>query len=445
MSGLMTQSEVRDVLARALAALKKAGADDGHAKLSGGVNRNMRFARNGITTNGNVRGMRITLNASVGKRSASISSNRLDDASIAKMAADVVANAHLLPDNREHMPSLEAQAYERVRAWFPETADFTPAQLAETAGKVASSARAQGVTAAGFATMGAGFHAVATTNGVFAYHRSTRMQLTATTRTSDGTGSGWATSFARRAPELDVSHVTQGSIQRALRSRNPQALEPGAYPVILEPQAVSNIIRTLRWAMDARSADEGRSFFSSKGGTNKIGTRIWDTPLTLRSDPADPRTLSSPFNNEGLPRRRTTWIDNGVLRALPYSRFWAKKNNRDPLAWPRAWLLEGMGQPTSLEEMIASAKKAILITRLWYIRMVDPRQILVTGLTRDGTFLVENGKITKALKNFRFNESPIDVLQRAQMFSTPQVVGSGTAVPALSVSKFRFTSVSEAV
>ena len=445
MNGMMTKADVREVLVLALAAIKKAGADDGRAQFTGGLSRNMRFARNGITTNGNIRGMKLTLTASVGMRSATIASNRLDDESVARMAVDVVANARLLPENREHMPALEAQSYDGVRAWFPETAELTPAQLAETAGKVASTARSRDVTAAGFTTMGAGFRAVATTNGVLAHHQSTRMQLTATSRTHDGTGSGWATSFARRAPDLDANHVANESIQLALRSRNPQPLEPGTYPVILAPQAVADIIGTLRWGMNARSADEGRSFFSSKGGSNKIGTRVWDTPITLRTDPADPRTLSSPFDNEGLPRRRITWVDNGILQQLPYSRFWARKNAREPLAWPRAWLLEGKGQSASLDEMIASAKNAILVTRLWYIRMVEPRQILVTGLTRDGTFLVENGEITKALKNFRFNESPVEVIQNAQMFSAPQVVGSGTAVPALSVSKFRFTSVSEAV
>ena len=308
-----------------------------------------------------------------------------------------------------------------------------------------TAARAQDVTAAGYATSGSWFRTVATANGVFAQHRSSRVRLTATTRTPDGTGSGWATSFARRTRDFDVDHVADGSIRRALQSRNPQALEPGAYPVILEPQAVADILGTLLWAMDARAADEGRSFFSKPGGTNKIGTRIWDTPMSLRTDPGDPRTLSSPFDDEGLPRRRTTWVENGVLRELPYTRYWAKKNAREPLAWPSSWLVEGKGDPTSLEEMIASAQRAILITRLWYIRMVDPRQVLVTGLTRDGTFLVENGKITKALKNFRFNESPVDVFQRTQTFSAPQVVGSGTAVPALRVSKFRFTSLSEAV
>lgn len=445
MSELMTQTEAREVLARALAALKKAGADDGRARLGGGASRNMRFARNGITTNGNVRGMKLTLYASVGKRSASIASNRLDDESMAKMAAEVVANARVLPENREHMPTLDAQTYEQVQAWFRETADLGPQQLATTAGKVVTAARAQDVTAAGYATSGSWFRAVATYNGVFAQHRSSRVRLTATTRTSDGTGSGWATSFARRTPDLDVDHVADGSIRRALGSRNPQALEPGAYPVILEPQAVADIVDTLRWTMDARAADEGRSFFSGPGGTNKIGARIWDTPISLRTDPVDPRTLSSPFDDEGLPRRRTTWVENGVLRELPYTRYWAKKNAREPLAWPSSWLVEGKGDPTSLEEMIASVQRAILITRLWYLRMVDPRQVLVTGLTRDGTFLVEDGKITKALKNFRFNESPVDVFQRTQKFSNPQVVGSGTAVPALSVSKFRFTSLSEAV
>ena len=441
----MSEARAVDVLGRALAALKKAGADDGRARLSGGAGRNMRFARNGITTNGSVRSMTLTLYASVGKRTASIAGNRIDDESLTEMAAEVVANARVLPENTEHMPSLAAQSYEKVNAWFAETADIAPAELAATAGEVTAAARAKDVNAAGYATSGSWLRAVATSNGVYAHHRSSQVKLTVTTRTLDGTGSGWATSFARRLADFDVSHVTSGSIQRALLSRNPQGLEPGAYAVILEPRAVADILGTLRWAMDARSADEGRNYFSQPGGANKIGQRIWDAPVSLRTDPSDPRTLSTPFDNEGLPLRRTTWIENGVVRELPYTRYWAKKNAREPLAWPRSWLVEGEGVPTSLDEMIAGASRAILITRFWYIRMVDPRRVLVTGLTRDGTFLVEDGKVTKALKNFRFNESPVEILQHAQTFGTPQAVGSGTAVPALSVSKFRVASVSEAV
>lgn len=441
----MTEALARDVLERALATLKKAGADDARARLSGGADRNIRFARNGITTNGSVRNMRLTLNASIGKRSASVAGNRFDDESLVQMAAELVANARVLPENQEHMPSLGAQSYQKVDAWFSETADIAPAELAATAGNVAVAARAEDVVASGYATSGSWLRAVATSNGAYAHHRSSRVRLTATTRTLDGTGSGWASSFARRLPDFDPGSVANGSIRRALLSQSPEALEPGAYPVILEPQAVADILGTLRWGMNARSADEGSSYFSKSGGGNKICTRIWDSPISLRTDPGDPRTLTSPFSNDGLPVRRTTWFDNGVLRELPYSRYWAKKNAREPLVWPWSWLAEGEGTPVSLDEMIAGAERAILITRLWYIRMVDPSQLLVTGLTRDGTFLVEDGNITKSLKNFRFNESPIDVLRHVQKFGTPQIVGSGTAVPALSVSKFRVASVSEAV
>ena len=274
---------------------------------------------------------------------------------------------------------------------------------------------------------------------------SSRIKLTATARTSDGTGSGWARSYARQVPQLAVDHVVEGSIQRALHSREPQPLMPGSYPVILEPQAVAGMLKNLLRSLSARAADEGRSFFSKPGGGNKLDSRIWDSPITLRSDPGDLRTLSSPFDNQGLPHRPVTWVEDGILRNLTYSRYWAMTNSRDALARPRSWLVEGRGNPTSLVDMIANAERAILITRLHYIRTVDPRQLLVTGLTRDGMFLVENGKITKPLRNFRFNESPIEVLQHATQFSEPQIIGSGMAMPALSVSKFRFTSVSDAI
>lgn len=445
MSSTLTPDEARDVLARTIAALKKAGADDGLVNLSGGTGRDMRFALNGITTNGSVRQMKLEIHASVGSRTASVESNRLDSESIARVAAEVVANARVLPENREHMPTLGPQTYDEVAAWFRETAEMEPVQLAGMAGSVITEARANKVSVAGFAAAGDWLQAVASFNGVDTHQQFSRVKLTATARTPEGTGSGWANSVARRMSQFSADDVTEGAIRRAVQSRNPEALKPGTYPVILEPQAVANIIRTLRWRMDARSADEGRSFFSQPGGKNKIGTRIWDTPISLRTDPNDPRTSSAPFDDEGLPQRRVTWVENGTLERLPTSRYWANKNGQAPLAWPRSWLLEGSGKPTSLKEMIASAERAILITRLWYIRSIDQRRLLVTGLTRDGTFLVENGMITKALKNFRFNESPIEVLQHATQFSTPQTVATGVAVPALSVSQFRFTSVSDAI
>jgi predicted Zn-dependent protease len=445
MSGLMSETDVRALLDRALAAALSAGAQSARANVSGGERTNMRFARNGITTNGSTRGVSLSLSVSVGKKTAEIETNRADDEEIARVAKRAVENARVLPDDPEHMPPLGAQRYAAVNAWFDEPGALDPAAVAARAGRVTRAAASRDVVTAGIADSERGFRAIASTNGLFAFHRTTSARLTATTRTRDGTGSGWATSYSRRPSAVDADAVADGSIWRAITSRGPVAEEPGEWPVILEPQATANILNALRWSLDARSADEGRSFFAKEGGGNRIGERIWNTPLSVRSDPSHELTLGTPFNGEGLPVEPTTWVDDGVVRNLAYSRYWAQKQGRQPLASARGMVVEGRGHPMTLKEMIASERRAILVTRLWYIRMVDPKQILLTGLTRDGTFLVENGEITKALKNFRFNESPIEVMRRAQLFSAPVAVGQGTAVPALRVGRFRFSSISEAV
>jgi predicted Zn-dependent protease len=445
MSRLLNEGDARGLTDRILKAAKKAGAGEASVSLRGSRATNVRFARNGITTNGEVAGNSVSLSVSVGKKTASVETNKLDDASLNKLAASAVANAKALPDDPEHMPALGPQRYADIDAYFDETAKLDAGDLAESAGKTARAARDKGVVTAGYAEATAGFHAIANTAGLFGYHRATGSELTATTRTQDGTGSGWASSYSRKASRVDAGRVARGSIDRAIRSQKPQALDPGTYPVILEPEAVSNILGYLGWVMNQRSADEGRSFFSKPGGKSKVGERIWNTPITVSSDPGHALTRSSPFAGDGRPVERTTWIDKGVVKALPCSRYWAQKTGAQSRPRSRAMLVQGEGSPFTLEEMVQSAKRAILVTRLWYIRMVDPRQLLLTGLTRDGTFLVEDGKITRPLKNFRFNESPIEVMKRAQTFTAPVEVGPGRAVPALSVSGFRFSSVSEAV
>ncbi len=441
----MTSNEAVDIVERVLKALKKAGADDGRVRLDGGISRDVRFARNGITTNANIRSLKVVLYASVGTRTAQIEGNRLDDEGIAKQAAQAVANARVLPESGEYVPTPGPQDYDKVSAWFQNTAELTPEQLAAMAGKVISASRAKGVTSAGFVSAKDWLLAVGTMNGASAFHRDTSIKLTATARTADGTGSGWAGSYARDLNRFSADSVAEGAISRALRSVEPVELEPGDYPVILEPQAVANVIGTFRWVMNARRADEGRNFFSKEGGGNKIGERLWDNPLSMKTEPGNPLMLSGPFSWEAIPQTPVTWVDNGVLKELPYKEYWAQKNNRQPRPWPWAWMLEGDGPTTSLEEMIKGTERAILVTRLWYIRFVDWKNMIVTGLTRDGTFLVESGRITKPVKNFRFNESPVDVLQNVSHFSEPVTVDGGTAVPALAVKRFRFTSVSEAV
>jgi predicted Zn-dependent protease len=250
---------------------------------------------------------------------------------------------------------------------------------------------------------------------------------------------------------MNPEEVGARAIQKAEASRNPRAVEPGEWTVILEPTAVANLVGLLAFAMNARQADEGRSFFSKQGGGNKIGEKFLDERISITSDPADPRVPFAPFDGEGLPAKRSTWVENGVLRDLFYDRFWAQKSNRAPNSFPGSFAVTGGN--SSIEEMIRSTDRGLLVTRLWYIRPVDPRTILFTGLTRDGTFLIENGRITSAVKNLRWNESPVFLLNNIEAMSPPVRVsgddggedGGGVLVPAIKARDFTFSSLSDAV
>ena len=212
--------------------------------------------------------------------------------------------------------------------------------------------------------------------------------------------------------------------------------------MILEPQAVADLLGWLTGAFNARRADEGRSFFSKPGGGTRIGEKLFPETITVRSDPRAVQLNAWPFDREGLPLEPTSWIDKGVVKGLVYNRYWAKKQNKPATGQPTGWVLDG-GKATT-DELLKGVKRGVLITRLWYIRSLDPQSILVTGLTRDGTFLVENGAITRPVTNFRFNESPVQMLSRCDAM-TPSVVAGGMLVPALRTHEFNLASISEAV
>ncbi|HEX6910206.1 MAG TPA: metallopeptidase TldD-related protein, partial [Longimicrobium sp.] len=316
---------------------------------------------------------------------------------------------------------------------------------------VAGPAARQNLVSTGYLSHATTSTAVANKKGLFAYARGTGASLSTTVRTPDGTGSGWASGAGNDWSRLNLAEVGARAIQKAEASRNPRAVEPGEWTVILEPTAVANLVGLMAFSMDARQADEGRSFFSKQGGGNKIGEKFLDERITLTSDPADPRVPFAPFDFEGLPAQRTTWVENGVLRNLFYSRWWAQKSNRQPNTFPGSYAVSGGN--TSIEEMIRSTDRGLLVTRMWYIRPVDPRTILFTGLTRDGTFLIENGQITSAVKNLRWNESPIFLLNNIEAMSPPVAVsaddggegGGSVLVPAIKARDFTFSSLSDAV
>lgn len=278
--------------------------------------------------------------------------------------------------------------------------------------------------------------------GLFAYHRNTNLSFSVTVRTPDGTGSGWAQKDFNDMTLMDTREVSRVAMQKAELSREPKAIEPGKYTVILEPAAVSELVGNMMGAFFARSADEGRSFMSKKGGGTKLGEKIVDERISLYSDPNHPVVPFSPWSGDGRPQKKIYWIRNGVVENLFYDRYWAEKQGVEGAPPPNGGVIEG--GTASVEDLIKDTKKGILVTRLWYIRFVDPQTLLFTGLSRDGTFYIEDGKIAYPIKNMRFNESPIIMLNNLEALGKAERY-EGNLVPSMKIRDFTFTGSSDAV
>ena len=426
-------------------------ADACRVTINSGMRQNTRFAVNQVSTAGDDYNASVNIRAVVGKRVANVTVNRLDDASLRAAVANAERIAKLAPEDPELLPELAPQQYQESIAWSDATASLEPEARAEAVRAVTSRALQAGLISTGYLEANAGSNAVANNNGLFAYSRSTSSAYTTTVRTPDGTGSGWAGNSDNDFTRIDPRLLAERAIDKARRSMNPVAIEPGRYTVILEPTAVANLVQLISGSLNARGADEGRSFFSKAGGGNKIGEKVVDERVTLVSDPLDPRVPANTFSGDGMPTQKVTWIENGVVKNLAYDRFWAQKSGKAPVN--AGGTLAMTGGTSSMEEMIASTERGILVTRFWYIRGVDPRTILFTGLTRDGTFLIENGKVTRPVKNLRYNESPIFMLNNLMAMGRPERVsasesggpGQAIIVPPLKCRDFNFTSTSDAI
>jgi len=261
-------------------------------------------------------------------------------------------------------------------------------------------------------------------------------------RTADGTGSGFVQRDYNDVSKLNTQTATEIAMQKALASVNAKALEPGKYTVILEPTAAHDLILNMMRNMDGRSADEGRSFLGKKGGQTRLGEKLLDERVTIYSDPTNTEVPGSPFASDGRPQEKVTWFENGVVKNMYYSRFWAEKKGVKAIPSPNGIIFPGGND--SLADLIKGTEKGILVTRFWYIRTVDPQTLLYTGLTRDGTFYIENGQIKHPVKNFRFNESPVIMLNNVEAIGKP-VRTNGSLIPPLKIRDFTFTSLSDAV
>lgn len=448
---ILSRSEAQEIAQRAL---RNSPAAETRVNISSTARADTRFALNQVTTSGENRDTTVTITAIVGDRSASVTTNRLDEASLTAAAKQAHEIAQLVPPNPERMPELGAQTYPAPRERVISLP--TPAERAAASKHVTELARANDLIATGFIECRAGAVAMANSKGLFAYDSSANVTMTATVRSTDGTGSGWACSDGTSFGDIDARHVATTAVEKAKTSRNPVAIEPGRYTTILEPTAVGNLVQLIAGAMQARAADEGRSFFSKPGGGNKIGMKVVDERVTLLTDPEDAPSTTGGFDSSGLPLEKVVWIENGVVKHLNYDRFWAQKQGVQPTRVGGGFgarSLRMLGGTTSIADMVKDTERGILVTRFWYIRGVDPRTILYTGLTRDGTFLIENGKVTRPIKNFRFNESPIFFLNNLQAMgptiriNSSENLGAGGAVymPPIKVRDFTFSSLSDAV
>jgi predicted Zn-dependent protease len=442
----MTRQEMQAIVDKVV---RWSHADGVEVNVNSSVTANTRFAANQLSTSGSVEDANVVVQSTFGAKHAVVTSNDFSDESLRRLVTQSEALARLAPDDPENMPPLGPQTYVPVNAYFESTANLSPGDRVRAAQTALELTRAAGdLAAAGFIVTQANAGVIGNKAGLFAYHRNTDANYTLTVRTADGTGSGWAAADVQDWTELDFRGVAQRAVDKARASRNPVAIEPGRYTVILEAQAVGDLVQLLAFALDARSADEGRSPFTREGGGTKIGERIADERVTIFSDPQDPQLLAQPFDGNGMPLGRQVWVENGILRQLFYSRFWAQRQNKTATGFPSSVKLEG-GTET-VDELIASTERGVLVTRLWYLRQVDPRTILYTGLTRDGTFLIENGRISKSVRNFRFNDSPLfmlnnlDTLGRAERLAGTES-GGDIVMPAIKVHDFNFTSLSEAV
>jgi predicted Zn-dependent protease len=431
--------------------LELATAEQTRVNIESGLSGFTRVAINRITTAGEATDVTVQITSVFGKRVASVETNRLDDESLRRAVRDAESLAKLAPENPEYLPELGEQKYAGVEGYYATTGQLSSESRAKAASLGIAAADGAGAIAAGFIDMRAGSSAVATSNGLFAHRVSTGVASTLTIRTRDGQSSGWAGDEGADWSTIESERIADDALRKCRDWRGKTALEPGNYAVVLEPTAVGMLLSRLPPVFDARQADEGRSYFAKRGGGNRLGEQLFDPRVTIVSNPAEQNAETAPFTNAGLPAGREVWIENGVLKTLSYSRFWAAKHGVPPRPAPSNVIVSG-GDAT-VGDMIASIKRGVLITRFWYIRPLNPRTVAYTGLTRDGTFLIENGRISRPVTNFRFNQSLMDLLANVEMVGRATRVaatesgspGLPVVVPALKVRDFTLSSVSEAI
>ena len=443
---MLTRDEALKICEAVLAHTKTAGAEDAAVDVQHTVESHARFADNRITTSGRSEDVVISVSAWVERRRGASTGNDVSAGALKRMADEAVQIARVSPVHREYVPTPGPAQYAEARGFAAATADVDVVARAQALEGVLGACRSANVNGAGFHTARARAMAAATANGNRRYFRSSEAGLSVTARSADGTGSGYYAGDHFDLARLDAQHIVERAVDKAVRSQGPKAIEPGTYPVILEQQAVADLIDSLVGAFDARTADEGRSAFSLKGGQTRLGEKLFSERINLYSDPMHPEMPAAPSTDEGVPASRVSLINAGVLETLRYSSFWARERKRTPTPGPVNYIFESTQKPTPTGDMIKTMKRGLLVSRFWYVRLVDPRTIVLTGLTRDGLWWIEDGAIRHPVRNLRFNQSVLGMLAPWNVEAIGETRRlSPYIVPCLKLSAFTFTSISDAI
>jgi predicted Zn-dependent protease len=423
-----------------------------------------RFANNGITTASFSRRHAASISVTRDGQTGSYSVNELDDDSLRKAVKKAEELAGLAPPNPERLGPVGPQQYPSVSDFDDFTAKARSPEMIPHVKKIVDAAVRQKLMAAGLIERTYQVRAVGNKAGLFGYHHSADSQLTTTIRMADGSSSGWAGQPSTKLAEIDSARLATTAIDKCVRWKNAEKLEPGNYTVVLEPTAAGDLVRLMAGAFSARGTEEGRTFLSKRGGGSLLGEKVFPEFVNLRSDPFDGRQPSFPWTGDLLPTRAIRWVDKGTIANLAYDRYWAEKTGKEPtpggggggrggggfgggFGGGDSLIMDG-GDAT-LDQLIGSVDRGLLVTHFWYIRFVNQQTLQHTGLTRDGLFLIENGKITRPVMNFRFLESPVRLLKNTKMLGQAMRVrgleGGMMIAPSLVATDFPLPSISDAI
>jgi PmbA protein len=460
---MLTEQQAADIFARIR---KYATADEVECLFYGGHSALTRFANNTIHQNVAEENYGISVRTVFGGRTARATTNRLDEESLRDVVESSEGLARVQEPDTDLLPVPDAGEGARATRSVPsrhfeQTAALTPAQRADGIAQIVATAQKNKLTAAGIFASSESVEGIFNSRGLSQWHTQTSAEISITMLAADS--SGWQKSNSPNVSNLDPVVLAQVAAEKAAKSAAPREIPAGKYTVILEPAAVLDTVGFGFFDFGGLAILDQRSFLS-----NRIGTQLFGENINIWDDVAHPQQSGSPFDGEGLPRKKLKLVENGVVKRLVYARASAEKMKKSEYAGkvgpieptghgfpvpnemgeaPMNIVFETASDPKTVEEMIASTERGILVTRLWYIREVDPYEKILTGMTRDGTFLVENGKLVCGLRNFRFNQSLIEMLSNVEQMSTP-IRTSGEesfdmVVPAMKVRDFNFTEVTK--